>query len=294
MKEVIADDDSGIIKVYKEKPYLNSNREPFGLTIKSKSKEYIHAHETIKGLIIKGKEVATSIGKLKILDAINNKAMINAIVEVTSNDGIKGNAELKVYNPSLDKKKGATIEMRKVSDSEYIHVEKMRNVVTDLLDCILAGKDSESFRRDTKAKVPGKVTSKPKLFTCDVCSWKTKFGSALKAHMKRMHSKAQPFNSQSNENIDTFNVVNNDTTVTRKRSKVLFKCENKTCDFTFECSIKLREHILVKHGSANLVDSNMQSPCSSPPRKKFDLVESEEEMLDLDNVEINIENEFFA
>ena len=57
---------------------------------------------------------------MKILDASHNKAMINAIVEVsTKNEVEKGNVELKIYNPSLNKKKGATIEMRKVLDFEY-------------------------------------------------------------------------------------------------------------------------------------------------------------------------------
>jgi hypothetical protein len=57
--------------------------------------------------------------------------MINAVVEV--GDSAKGNVELKVYNPSLSKKKGATIEMRKVSDFEYCHVEQLRNIIIQIL-----------------------------------------------------------------------------------------------------------------------------------------------------------------
>ena len=45
------DDDSDIVKAYKEKPYFNSNKEPFGLTLNGKGKEYICAHGMIKGLI---------------------------------------------------------------------------------------------------------------------------------------------------------------------------------------------------------------------------------------------------
>ena len=45
-----------VLKVYKEKPYLNSNGDPFGLTINGKNKEYVHAHELIKGFLKKGKE----------------------------------------------------------------------------------------------------------------------------------------------------------------------------------------------------------------------------------------------
>ena len=40
-------------KVYKEKKYFNSSKEPFGITIHGKSKEYLGAHETSKGILVK-------------------------------------------------------------------------------------------------------------------------------------------------------------------------------------------------------------------------------------------------
>ena len=164
LKDHVDDIDSDVRKAYKEKPYLNSNKEPFGLTLNGKSKEYIDA----KGLLIKGKEIATLKGKIKILDATLNKAMVNTIVEIVSTEGVKGNAELKVYNPSLNKKKGATMEIRKVSDFEYVHVENLRNVLTGLLDSVNAGDVAGFVNTGIKNKIIGKVTSKPKLFTCDV------------------------------------------------------------------------------------------------------------------------------
>ena len=97
-------------KVYKEKPYLNSDRDPLGITINGKSKEYIHAHDSIKKLIKKGKQYSIDGAQIRILDVTNNKAMMNAIVEV-SEEGTKGNVELKIYIPSVHRKKGATIEM---------------------------------------------------------------------------------------------------------------------------------------------------------------------------------------
>ena len=71
---------------------------------------------------------------------------------------------------------------------------------------------------------------------------------------------------------------------TRKRCKPTLQCTH--CDSTFDCSLKLNEHIVLKH-------TNVQTPCSSPPRKKFekDSNEPEEEMLDLDDMEINIDKE---
>ena len=133
-------------KVYKEKPYLNSDKDPFGLTINGKSKEYILAHDAVKDLIKKGKQYTVDEGKMKILDASIKKAMVNAIVEVTSvNGNDKGNVELKVYNPSLNKKKGATIELRKMSGFDYHHVDKLKNILTALLDEVIAGGNIEQI-----------------------------------------------------------------------------------------------------------------------------------------------------
>ena len=257
----VGNDDA--IKVYKEKPYLNSNREPFGLTLNGRSKEYVTAHGNVKDLLKKGKVVATSAGKMKFLDVSVYKAMVNATVEVSTKDGKKGNVELKVHNPSLNKKKGATIEMRKMADFEYIYVEKLRNVITYLLDSFISGEGAELFTKDLKSKIFG-ITSKPQLFTCDVCDWQTKFGAALKGHKKRIH-----------EN-------------TKKRPIGMLKCEN--CESEFECSDKLSEHMQTQH--VPLLNKPL-SPCSSPPRKKLDkhLEETEVEMLDMDNMEIRIEKE---
>ena len=90
-------DDDEVFKVYKEKPYLNSNGEPFGLKLNGKTKEYVDAHQNVKGLLI----------------------------------------------PSLNKKKGATIELRKMSDVEYSFVEKLKAILTCLLDGFLSGDDCE-------------------------------------------------------------------------------------------------------------------------------------------------------
>ena len=117
--EMIVDTEEVVeYKVYKEKPYLNSDREPFGLTINGKSKEYIHAHEGLKNMIKKGKQYTIDDGTIKVLDVTNNKAMLNAILETSVNGGSKGNAEIKVYNPSLNKKK-----LRKMSGFDYSQVE---------------------------------------------------------------------------------------------------------------------------------------------------------------------------
>ena len=55
-------------KVYRIKPYVNSNKEPFGITIQGKSKEYVAAHQTLKRIIIKGKKYKMNVGEMKVLD----------------------------------------------------------------------------------------------------------------------------------------------------------------------------------------------------------------------------------
>ena len=49
--------DSDVVskfKVYKEKEYANSDGDPFGCSLRGKTKEYIEAHELIKKLMKTG------------------------------------------------------------------------------------------------------------------------------------------------------------------------------------------------------------------------------------------------
>ena len=250
-------------KVYKVKPYLNSDKDPFGLTINGKNKEYIHAHETLKQLMIKGKQYKVNDGAFKILDVSNKKGMINAIVEVLDNDGGKGNVELKIYNPSVNKKKGATIEMRKCSGYEYLHVEVLKSITTTFLDGFIAGDDiNDVIKNSRRESVKPAVRSKPKLFNCDLCKWQTKFASALKVHKTRIHNQKQT---------------------------VQIKCD--ACDFHATVQNVLDGHMKTAHKPSNKRSKDSVSPTSSPPHKKhygfekvFDLHidESEVEMIDLE------------
>ena len=253
----ILDTDS-VIKSYKVKPYLNNDKGAFGLTINGNGKEYIDAHLAIKKLIKKGKLITASTGKFKVVDVKTNKTMIQAVIEVTALDAKKGNVDLKIYDPSVNKKKGATIEIRKAPDFEYFHVENLQDIIISLLDSNIAG---QVIHKD--------IGTKPKVFSCDICKWETKFGSCLKAHKSRMHINA------------------------RKRAKNSLQCKNLKCDKTFEDGGQLNVHMQNEHVNVNLKKSGTESPFSSPPRKKFELEleDSEEEMLDLDNMEIAIEKE---
>ena len=83
----------------KEKKYTNSNKENFGVTISGKSKEYLAAHQTIKGMLIKRKTYETKRGVMRILNVTNDKALCVAIIEVNDNKSQKGHVELKIHTP---------------------------------------------------------------------------------------------------------------------------------------------------------------------------------------------------
>ena len=257
-------------RVYKVKPYLNSNRDPFGLTINGKTKEYIVAHETLKGLIKKGKQYKVEEGVMKILDVTSTKSILNAIVEVSGDTGVKGNVELKIYNPSLSKKKGATIELRKMSDFEYSQVELLKNIITVFLDGFIVGNDVNEVIKNHRMYSTNKprVTSKPRLFNCDLCDWQTKFGSGLKVHKTRIHK------------VQTDPVKQ-------------FKCD--ACIFQSKTKVLLDEHVVNNHKQNNKRSNDIRTPSSSPPRKKQDgLVESpnmdhEEDESNVEMIDLEIE-----
>ena len=253
-------------KVYKEKPYLNSDRDPLGISLNGKSKEYIHAHESIKKVLKKGKQYSFDKGNMKILDVTFNKAMTNAIIEVNVQGESKGNVEVKVHRPSVHKKKGATIEIRKMSGFDYDHVLILRSIIISLLDNFIIGNDINQILKTNKKgiskKTVAKVTSNPTLFACDLCKWQTRFPSALKSHKTRIHS------------------------VEHVQVKP-FKCD--ICIFTAKEKAALNVHKESTHKGSkrSKMDKNVDdSPASSPPRKKenVDLNEKDDsdEMMDIE------------
>ena len=143
------------IKVYKEKPYFNSDKQPFGLTLKGRSKVYIKAHEAFKELMIKNKKYNVVSGTMKFIDVAKKPSMINATVAVTVNDTEQGNVDLKLYNPN---KKGATIELRKTTDSCYESVNSLKEMICTFLDGLLAGKEvSEVLKYLSKKNLMNKT-----------------------------------------------------------------------------------------------------------------------------------------
>ena len=131
-------------KVYKEKEYTNSDKEPFGLTLKGKAKEFYVAHKKLRDLVVKNKQYMIADAKMKVLDVVKHKSIGDCTVEV-SGDGSKGNAELKIYKPNPDKKKGATLELRKKPGFDYDVVKKLKTMITIIVDGFIAGDEIEDI-----------------------------------------------------------------------------------------------------------------------------------------------------
>ena len=247
--------DDDIPRPYKEFPYFNSNKEPFGLTLKGKTKQYVNAHIVIKDLVIKGKEVVTPKGRLKFLDTTTNSARVQAIVEIESDKKNTGNAELIAYDPSKKKIKGATIELRKVSGLDYSHVEDLKEILKFLLNRVLDGEDIQPLKiSQYKASINRSI-----IYECELCNWKTKFSSALKTHNKRMHTK--PVSLESNNS--------------KKRPKS--PITSNSCDLVIEQKSESNKHTENTHVTN-------ETALGSPPRKKShdDLTPTGQEVITLD------------
>ena len=101
--------------------------------------------------------------------------MFDTIVEVTLENGDRGNVIMKSYYPSNNKKKGATTELRKHSEYEYDQVEVLLSMITILLDKLIAGGTLEG----NSAKDP--------IFKCLTCNFESKSIGGLKTHRTKIH-----------------------------------------------------------------------------------------------------------
>ena len=280
------------LKIYKVNPYLNSNKDPFGLTIKGKTKAYISAHTNVQKDIMKGKKIVTNKGKIEILDVSHGKGMVNAIVEIDVEDlDEKGSVEMKIYDPSTDKKKGATVELRKMSDSDYLFVEKLRDIIICMIDKYLQEENSNEKACHKRSR------GQENLYTCNICDWKTRFEPALKGHMKRIHAENSdikcpncPFKTSSKATMMVHTRISHRETM--KRQKSTYQCKRDKCESTFDSEEKLKSHIENQHVRPSTV-LETESPTSSPPRKKLEehVEDAADEVLDLDDMEIVVENE---
>ena len=253
-------------RAYIEKPYLNSNKEEFGVTIKGKTKDFLNAHQSFKDLVIKGTCYNVDNGSIRFLDVTDTRGIFVATVQVTQKNGNKGNAELKVYAPSTNKKKGATIELRKMSDFDYSFVHALKVMIEVILDGFIDGADISEIVTNGKVNTARKsrVTSKSNLFTCELCNFQTRFGTALKTHKTKIHD---------------------------LKPSATYKCTG--CDFQALNESLFNQHIKEAHKNSNKRQKESISPSSSPPAKKHGGLIGEEELQEAMDMDIQIEaNDF--
>ena len=278
----VFDDPLDEYKIYKEKPYKNSNGDPFGVTINGRAKDYIQAHNKVRELWKKGKiytleyKVKDQLqkGKIKLLSVIATKTIIDAVVEVIPQKGPKGNVQLKAYNPSQNRKKGATTELRKLSDYEYSQVEVLKGMIVRLLDRFIAGDSVENVLQGCK----NDADIKEIIYDCDLCNYKTKFKAGLKTHKTRIHAidhnKCESCGFTTTSKIELKEHVLNSHSKkdeNRKRPAPVFTCEISVCASSFNSREKLMEHEQNQHPRSNQaqnLETIENSPSSSPSRKK--------------------------
>ena len=145
------DCDVSEYKPYTMNEYNNSDGNPLGISINGKSKVYVEAHEALKNKIKKGLKYTADSASLRVLEVKNITAVKTAVIEVLLNNTCKGNAELKLYRPSVHKKKGASLEIRKAAGFDYEQVDILRNIVVYFLDKFMrehGENESEYFNCD--------------------------------------------------------------------------------------------------------------------------------------------------
>ena len=260
---------------YTEKPYPTSQSPPLGLTFKGKAKSYLDAHEKLRDKICKGKgKVFTTNGiKWKVLDVKTLQNNVDAVIEVET----KGNVNLKVYG--INKKKSATIELRKSPGFEYNAVEALQKIIKDMLNKFT---DTESTEEVTKSL----VTSKPKLFKCHVCKWESKFSYDLRTHMKELHPEISEINCQ----ICEKNFSNKDELEVHLKSH-----ECAYCQLIFKTDVEVANHIKCFHKTEKKRFNT--SPLCSPPSKKLNndgYNKANTIEADIENIEDLMEIEFEA
>ena len=187
--------NDGDSKLYKVANFTNSDGDPFGITIKGRGK-YIDSHnklmETINRL---PKGIPTTFGedKLTVTDKVKTNTLLNAKVTLTSKDNIEGQVELKIHKPS-DKRQRATIEIRKLTGFEFDTVEKVKELLTNMLDQFAVGETVSKviLKAKGKTKLYSPLVKQPslatKLLSCTKCDYSIKSMPALKNHMTKNHS----------------------------------------------------------------------------------------------------------
>ena len=169
---------------YEVSRYDNSDKEPFGLTIKGQNRLYIEAHGSIKQSMIKGKTFKGENATFNVQDVEDKKGFIQISLEVFNSLNEQGNVDLKIYAPSSQKKKGATIEMRKYPGFDYFFVENVLSIILANIDSVIESTEKPKSKEKESGLSKLKMTFKPNLHRCDFCEFESKSRLGIENHKK--------------------------------------------------------------------------------------------------------------
>ena len=251
------------IKVYEVSIYPKTGKEHLGLTIKSRSNLFIAIQQEIRDLMVKGDVIKTELGDIKVIDTSEKKALKNVLVQIDdSSSEASETAEIKIHNPGTGKKKSATIELRKTSDSDFEVVESVKDILISIID----------------EKLDKVINLKENKFKCKDCQWESKSELALKGHVRRVHTLGIGGSGKvtcnkcekefsSNLIFNTHKKFCHENRQQRKRNNIDFKCT--ICNSVFSSKEGLNAHNKSQHEeTSNGEELNNSILMESPPRKK--------------------------
>ena len=99
------------------------------------------------------KDKVTTFGevKLTVIDKVNTINLLIAKFSLISKDDSKYRVELKIHKPS-DKRHKATIGVRKLTGFDYDGVEKVKDLLTSMLDDLTSGESVSRVLIKSKGK----------------------------------------------------------------------------------------------------------------------------------------------
>ena len=170
-------------KPWNEVPWVNSDNEPMGLSIKGKAKLFKTSSLKIVSLMKRRMRVFNVNGvKIKVIKHSYKKGALCCDIEVGSKDGSKEIIEATLFQPK------GTIKIIRKPDVNPSYIELLRDVFVGFLDKFMSGANEEDVLSWSNRN-PKHITVKTALSNCTLCSYETKFKDALKRHYIVVHPK---------------------------------------------------------------------------------------------------------
>ena len=203
-------------KPWKETPYNNSDNEPTGVTLKSKSKIFISNARKIVGLLKKRMKIyKVNDTSIQIIRHIYKKGALCSEIEVEDKTGCKALVQATIFQPKN------SIEIRRQPDVSQSFVDQLRDVLVCFLEKFMLGaSEKEIIAWSGKFSKP--IPLKTAISSCTLCDYETKSKVALKRHYTIVHTEKLA-----------------------KNKSMLLKCA--TCEMLCETPEGLKKHIEICH-----------------------------------------------